>query len=93
MSKKKKNSDKLSITDSINSLVLAGSDEEVLLALAPFFDRVSIGVDFMEDDDGLLTHQVLAIVCGDKVIASEMKELEWPLMKMPIPEAFKGRLH
>lgn len=89
MSKKKKNSEKLSITDNIATW----SDEEVLLNLAPFFDRVSIGVDFMEDDDGLLTHQVLAIVCGDKVIASEMKELDWPLMKMPIPEAFKGRLN
>lgn len=73
----------------IAKLLESWTDEEVLTNLAPFFDRISIGVDFMEGEDGLLTHQVIAIVCGDKVIASEMKELDWPLQRMPIPEAFK----
>lgn len=89
---KKKSADK---APNISKLLESWTDEEVLLNLAPFFDRVSIGVDFMEDpeDSNLLTHQVLAIVCGEKVIASEMKELDWPLMRMPIPEAFKGVLN
>jgi hypothetical protein len=91
LSKKKstKKVTEINIMEAINDW----SDEEVLINLAPFFDRVSIGVDFMEDDEGLLTHQVLCVVCGDKVIASQMKELDWPLQRLPVPEAFKGSVH
>ena len=69
------------------------TDEEVLTNLSAFFERIAIDVRFMENDEGLITHQMLAIACGDKVLGSEFKELDWPLQRLPMPEAFRGRLN
>ena len=77
----------------IAKMIKEWTDEEVLINLTPFFDRINLGVDFIEDDDGLITHQVLCVVAGDKLIASEMKELDWPMQRLPIPEAFKGTIN
>lgn len=69
------------------------TDEEVLLEFGKFFERVSVKSQFIQNQDGLLTHQIMTMVCGDKILLSEPQELEWPLQPMPMPEAFQGRLN
>lgn len=77
----------------ISKLLETGSDEEILKEFGVFLDKVNISCQFVQSEDGLLTHQVLAMVCGDKVILSEPMALEWPLQALPIPESLQGRLN
>lgn len=63
------------------------TDEEVLTVFATFFDRVTISSQFLENEDGLYTHQIMTIQCGDKVIVSDPGELDWPLQMLPRPAA------
>lgn len=69
------------------------SDEEVLMNFGKFFERVQVKSQFVQNAEGLLTHQIMTMVCGDKILLSEPMELEWPLQPMPMPEAFKDKLH
>lgn len=77
----------------IDTLLSQWTDEEVLENIAKFLDRVSISNQFASDEDGLVTHQVLTIQCGEHGIFSEPQELGWPLQRLPMPEAFKGKLN
>jgi hypothetical protein len=69
------------------------TDEECLQQMAKFLDRVDVTTKFVENQDGLITHQFVVLLCGDKAIASEPSEFEWPLQRMPMPEAFTGVLN
>lgn len=69
------------------------SDEECLTNFTKFLDRVGLSTQFIETEEGLLTHQLLAIQCGESIIVSDPEELEWPLQRMPMPEALKGALN
>lgn len=69
------------------------SDEECLLNFGKFFERVSVTTQFIQDPQGLLTHQIITMVCGDKILLSEPSELEWPLQPLPMPEAFKDKMN
>jgi hypothetical protein len=77
----------------IDSQIEKWTDEEVLFNFSKFFDRVGISTKFVQDEDGLLTHQVLTMICGEKAIMSEPQKLEWPLQPLPMPEAFEGKIH
>lgn len=70
-----------------------GTDEEVLTEWAKFMGRVGISSQFIQNEDGLITHQVMVITCGDKMVVSDPQALEWPLQPMPRPEALGGRAH
>ena len=79
----------INIEDQIDSW----SDEECLREMSKFLDRVDVTTKFVENQDGLITHQFVVLLCGDKAIASEPSEFEWPLQRMPMPEAFNGVLN
>ena len=68
------------------------TDEECLINFSKFFERVSMTTQFIQDSDGLLTHQVLTTACGDKFMASAPQELEWPLQPMPFPRDTYGEM-
>jgi len=68
-------------------------DEKTLENFMKFFDRVDVGTQFIQNDDGLLVAQVVVFRCGEKVVVSDPRELEWPLQPMPVPESFEGRLN
>jgi hypothetical protein len=55
--------------------------------------RVGLTTEFVTQEDGMITHQMIIAVCGDKMIVSEPKELLWPLQMMPMPEALKGKVN
>ena len=65
------------------------SDEECLEEFSKFLTRVGISSSFIQTEEGLLTHQMIVIRCGDKVITSDPQELDWPLQALPVPDAFK----
>ncbi len=69
------------------------NDEQTLFNFSKFLEKVGISSQFIQDDEGLITHQVMTIQCGDKIIVSEPQELEWPLQPLPMPEAFVGKLN
>lgn len=70
------------------------TDEEVLastyLTLAT---RVDIATEFVQNEEGALTHETLILKCGDKVFTSEPQPFEWPLQMLPVPEALKKKLN
>lgn len=68
-------------------------DTEVLENLAKFLEsgRVTFNTQFVETEEGMFTHQLMTIRCGDKVIVSEPQELDWPVQLMPMPEAFNTK--
>lgn len=69
------------------------TDEECLQNFSKFFGRVTLTTQFLQDEDGLLTHQVLVTSCGDKMLASAPQELGWPLQPAAFPEEHKGMLN
>lgn len=79
--------------DYIEGWLAEWTDEECLLNVTKFFDRVETATQFIENSDGLLTHQFQLLIAGDKVLASDPVEFEWPLQRMPMPEAFQGVLN
>lgn len=81
-------------TQNIDKGLKTWTDEECLRAFEKFLSsRVGIVTQFVKDDDGLITHETITVVCGDKIIVSEPQELEWPLQLMPFPEEHKGMLN
>lgn len=72
------------------------TDEEVLTNLSTIMTRASITTDFVTEemeDNTIITHEVLAAICGDKAMFSEPRALDWPLQLMPMPEAFKSTVN
>ena len=65
------------------------NDEEVLEYFSLFLDRVNVGNTFVQNEDGAITHSVMAFQCGDKIIVSDPSEFDWPLMVMPKPKAME----
>lgn len=84
---------KKTFEDKLINKIKEGSGEEVLELFSLFLDDVSTTTQFLQNEDGLLTGQVVIFRCEDKVIISDPQELEWPLQPMPMPEALKGGLN
>lgn len=59
------------------------SDEQCLMAFGGFLKRVSIATKLVGEDDDVFTHQVIYLVCGDKVVSSDPQELDWPVSFIP----------
>lgn len=78
---------------SLTQKIATWSDEECLENFGKFLDRIGISVQFIQTDEGILTHQIMLMKCGDKVIVSEPQQLSWPVQLLPMPEAFEGRLN
>lgn len=77
----------------VDKFIEDSTDEECLALISKFFDRVDIGAKFIEDEEGLITHQLLVLQCGDKVIVSDPDEFAWPLQRLPMPQALQGSLN
>jgi len=70
------------------------TDEECLTEFSKFLkERVSLSSQFIVNKEGLISHQVVTIMCGDKAFFSEPRELGWPLQQMPVPDALKNKAH
>lgn len=69
------------------------TDEECLMNFLKFFQRVSFSTQFIQDDDGIITHETLTMVCGDKVVVSAPQELDWPVKPIDVPSEFEVRTH
>lgn len=61
-------------------------DEECLMNFLRFIPRIGIGVEFVQNDVGFITHQLLKIHCGNHVFTSHPRELDWPLEPVAFPE-------
>lgn len=81
------------MTKKITKFLKESTDEEVLEAFSQFLERVGLSTQFIETEDGLLTHQVLTVACGGSILVSDPEELEWPLQRLPMPDAFKKELN
>src|SRR3546814_3079631 len=63
--------------NAIDKNINTWTDEEVLQQFAKFFDRIQYDSEFIQDEeDELITHQVLIIRCGTKMIMSEPRSEE-----------------
>lgn len=80
-------------TPTIEDMVDTYEDEALLVEFVKFLERIDISTQFIQDSDGLLTHQVLFIKCGDKTTNSDPMQLDWPLQPLPMPEAFKDKVN
>lgn len=65
------------------------TDDECLEAVALLLERVDVDTRFIRNEDNLITHQMVIIGCGDKVIASDPMKFDWPLQQLPVPEALE----
>jgi len=65
------------------------SDDKCLEAATALLERLELDTRFAMDEDGLITHQMLLIGCGDKVIVSDPKPLDWPLQRLPVPKTLE----
>lgn len=68
-------------------------DKECLRNFLRFIPRIGIGTQFIQNDVGFITHQVLEIQCGDQVFISHPRELDWPLEPVAFPEEHKEHLN
>lgn len=62
------------------------SDKKVLKTIFELLQRATVSHKLIATDDGLITHEVAVIQCGDKFFASEPTELPWPLRPIEIPK-------
>lgn len=65
------------------------TDEECLDTVVSLLDRIDLDTRFIVNTDGLITHQVLVIGCGDRVVTSDPMAFDWPLQRLPVPEALE----
>lgn len=63
------------------------SDDKCLDVAIALLERLDLDTRFAMDEEGLITHQMLVIGCGDYVVVSDPKPLDWPLQRLPVPEA------
>lgn len=75
----------------IEDMIKTYDDEALLVEFVKFLDRIDVSTQFIQDSDGLLTHQVLFIKCGEKMANSDPMQLDWPLQPLPMPDAFKDK--
>ena len=82
---------KKSTTEKFTKTMRSWTDEECLLAFGAFLERVNVVPRLLQNDDGLITHQVLVTLCGDRAISSDPVPFDWPLQPLPMPDALKSR--
>lgn len=78
---------------SIEDQMQEWDDEECLKNFLRFIPRIGIGTEFVQNDVGMITHQVLKIVCGEFTFTSHPRQLEWPLEPVALPEDFEGTVN
>lgn len=71
------------ITD---KMINGWTDEEVLANFQKFFPRITIVSKLVSNEDEVITHQALIVVCGDLAVSSTPQPFEWPLQYAPMPE-------
>ncbi len=81
------------VVKAVEGLLEEKTPEAILTVFSMFLDQVQIASQFIQNEDDIFTHQLLTMVCGDKIIVSEPRELEWPLQMMPMPEVLKGKVN
>lgn len=70
-----------------NETEFVPNDEEVLKQFINLLEtRVSVTTEFVQEDSGLITQQILCVRCGDYVSVSEPQALAVPLVPAPIAE-------
>jgi hypothetical protein len=70
------------------------TDEEVLTNLNTILTRATLSTDYIteeldEDSPPIIVAEVLSLMCGDKAVFSEPRQLDWPLQMMPVPDSLK----
>lgn len=65
------------------------TDEECLYNFTKFFGRVNMSTEFIQDEEGVITHEILHMFCGNKLISSGPQQLEWPVKPLALPEDFQ----
>ena len=78
---------------SIDKKIKKWSDKEALEAFAKMMHRVNLITEFVETEEGLITGEYLIVSCGDSFFISTPREFDWPLQRMPMPDAFKEKLN
>ncbi len=75
----------------IKTFIEKATDEDVLQAFIEFLkERVSLGNQFVTNDEGIATHQIMYGMCGDSYFSSEPQPLQWPMKAMEA-EALVGK--
>ena len=81
------------IIETITNSIDQWTDEEVLEVLSTFLGRVDMSSQFGETSEGVLTHLMLVLQAGESAIVSNPMEFEWPLQRMPMPDALRGKVN
>lgn len=68
-------------------------DAECLRNFLRFIPRIGIGTQFIQNDVGFVTHQLLEIQCGEHVFISHPRELDWPMEPVAFPEEHREKLN
>ena len=63
------------------------TDAECLANFSQFLGRVRMATDFISDDNGFFTHEVLVVTCGELAVLSPPLRLPWPLEPVIEPTA------
>jgi len=82
--------DKEEFNKQLEEQIEQATNEELLEMISKFIGRVEISSQFGETDEGILTHIMLVLQAGDSAIVSDPMEFEWPLQRMPMPDALRG---
>jgi len=80
-------------TPTIEEQMEGWSDVECLTNFMKFFSRVGIGTEFIQDEHGFITAQVLHTQCGLNAVTSPPLPLDWPLEPVAFPEDYKKGLN
>lgn len=59
------------------------TDEECLLQFGKFLGRVKLATTLVQDDEGAVVGKQITCLCGEMGIQSEVRDLDWPLMRVP----------
>lgn len=77
----------------LEDMIEGWSDVECLQNFMKFFPRVGVGTEFIQDEHGFITAQVLHTQCGLNVVTSPPLPLDWPLEPVAFPEDYKKGLN
>ena len=75
-------------TDYITTNLETWTDEETLQEFVKFLTRVRILSELVQNEEGAYVGKQVSLLCGDRMINSEVLPLDWPLMQCPVPEGY-----
>lgn len=68
----------------VDDIIETADDETLLQYFIKFLSRVDIATQFINNDKGLITHQVLIGMCGEYAFNSTPEQLQHPLQMATI---------